>query len=75
VSLNLEKRRAERTAMSPGELAHGSVSGAPPAGDEAGEDPEAIEERPDAILGEAAQIAADLAQLEPRYLAGAKAGS
>jgi carboxyl-terminal processing protease len=75
VSLNLEKRRAERTAMSPGELAHGSVSGAPPAGDEAGEDPEAIEERPDAILGEAAQIAADLAQLEPRYLAGAKAGT
>jgi len=75
VSLNLEKRRAERSALSPGELAHGNVRGAPPVGDEAGEDPEAIEERPDAILGEAAQIAADLAQLEPSYLAGAKAGS
>ncbi len=44
-------------------------------GEEALDDAEKIEDRPDVILGEAAQITADLVVVEPRHLARAKAGN
>ena len=44
-------------------------------GEEALDDAEKIEDRPDVILGEAAQITADLVVVEPRHLARSKTGS
>ena len=73
VSLNLEKRRTERTARHHGDLTREDERRAALA-DEGVADSEGSEARPDAILGEAAQITADLVQLEPRYLAGSKTG-
>jgi len=74
VSLNLEKRRTERTTISHGQLTRENERRAA-LGDEVLDDAEDIKDRPDAILGEASQITADLVQVEPRYLARAKAGS
>jgi carboxyl-terminal processing protease len=73
VSLNLEKRRAERQTLTHGQLARENERRAA-VGEDALDDAEDIEERPDAILGEATQITADLVQIEPRYVAGGKAG-
>ena len=71
VSLNLEKRRAERTAMTHGELVRENerrtAMGQDPLAD--ADEPE---ERPDAVLAEATQITADLATAGPRYVAGNK---
>ena len=46
----------------------------PPLGEEPLDDATTIEDRPDAMLSEAAQITADLAQIEPRYVARATDG-
>jgi carboxyl-terminal processing protease len=71
VSLNLEKRRTERTALTHGELARENQRRTA-LGEEALEDADDIKDLPDAILAEAAQITADLVQVEPRLLARAK---
>jgi len=73
VSLNLEQRRTERTAMSHGELMRENQRRAAQ-GEEAAEDAEDIQALPDAILAEAAQITADLVQVEPRLLARTRPG-
>jgi len=74
ISLNLEKRRVERKALTHGELMRENDRRAA-VGEEVLDDAEKIEDRPDVILGEAAQITADLVVVEPRHLARAKAGS
>ena len=72
VSLNLAKRKAEREARTQEQLARENARrqtlGEPPlkAATE-------IKDPPDAILGEAAEITADLSQLEPKFVA--RAGS
>ena len=71
VSLNLEQRRAERTALTHGELLRENGRRAA-TGEEALEDADDIKDLPDAILAEASQIAADLVRVEPRYQARAK---
>jgi carboxyl-terminal processing protease len=73
VSLNLEKRRTERTALTHGELARENERRAA-LGEDSLDDAEDIKDLPDAILTEASQITADLVQLEPRYLARTKPG-
>ena len=74
ISLNLEKRREERKTLTHGELMRENDRRTA-VGEEALDDAEKIEDRPDVILGEAAQITADLVVVEPRHLARAKAGS
>lgn len=74
VSLNLEKRREERAALSHGELMRENQRRAA-LGEDALDDPQEIKALPDAILAEASQITADLVQIEPRVLARAKSGS
>ena len=74
VSLNLEKRREERKTLTHGELMRENDRRAA-VGEEALDDVEKIEDRPDVILGEAAQITADLVVVEPRHLARAKAAN
>jgi carboxyl-terminal processing protease len=71
VSLNLEKRRAERTALSHGELMRENERRAA-LGEETLDDADDIKDLPDTILAEASQITADLVRVEPRYQAGAK---
>jgi carboxyl-terminal processing protease len=73
ISLNIDKRREERKALTHGELMRENDRSAA-VGDEAPEDAEGDQERPDVILGEAAQITADLVVVEPRHLARAKPG-
>jgi carboxyl-terminal processing protease len=73
VSLNLEKRRTERTALTHGELARENERRAA-LGEDSLDDAEDIKDLPDAILAEASQITADLVQLEPRYVATTKPG-
>jgi carboxyl-terminal processing protease len=73
VSLNLEKRRTERTALTHGELARENERRAA-LGEDSLDDAEDIKDLPDAILTEASQITADLVQLEPRYVARTKPG-
>lgn len=73
VSLNLEQRRSERTAMTHGELMRENQRRAA-LGEVAAEDTDDIKDLPDAILGEATQITADLVQVEPRFLARARPG-
>jgi carboxyl-terminal processing protease len=73
VSLNLEKRRTERTSVSHGQLVRENERRAA-LGEDPLEDPEEIKDQPDSILAEAAEITADLTQLEPRYLARARSG-
>jgi carboxyl-terminal processing protease len=71
VSLNLKQRKAERERRTQEQLARENTRRAA-----RGEAPlksvEDIKDPPDAILAEAAQITADLTQLEPRYLARAR---
>jgi carboxyl-terminal processing protease len=67
VSLNLEKRKAEREARSQEQLARENERRAA-LGEPALKTVEEIKDPPDAILSEAAQIAADLSRLEPRFL-------
>jgi carboxyl-terminal processing protease len=67
VSLNLQKRQAEREARSKEQLARENERRAAK-GEAALQAVEEIKDPPDAILAEAAQIAADLSRLEPRYL-------
>jgi carboxyl-terminal processing protease len=74
VSLNLEKRREERTALSHGELMRENQRRAA-LGEDALDDAEDIKDLPDAILAEASQITADLVLVEPRVLARAKPGN
>ena len=74
VSLNLEKRRQERTALSHGELMRENQRRAA-LGEDTLDDADDIKDLPDAILAEASQITADLVQVEPRVLARAKPGS
>jgi len=74
VSLNLEARRKERAAMTDDELSRENERRAA-LGEEAVDDSEEIGDRPDTVLAEAAQITADLVQVEPRYLARSRAGS
>ena len=75
VSLNLAKRKAEREQRTQQQLARENARrkalGQPElkAATEIKDDPH---EPPDAILNEAAQITADLSQLEPRYMARAQ---
>jgi len=71
VSLNLEERRAERTSMTTSQLARENERRAA-LGVEPLESVTAIEPPPDAMLSEAAQITADLTQIEPRYVARAR---
>jgi carboxyl-terminal processing protease len=73
VSLNLEKRREERTALSHGELMRENQRRAA-LGEDALDDADDIKDLPDAILAEASQITADLVQVEPRVMARAKPG-
>jgi carboxyl-terminal processing protease len=72
VSLNLAKRKAEREQRSQEQLARENTRRAA-----RGEPPlkaiTDIKDPPDAILGEAAQITADLSRLEPRLVAKAPA--
>jgi len=74
VSLNLEKRRAERSALTEGQLSRENHRRTA-LGEDTLEDAEEIKDVPDAMLAEAAQITADLTQLEPRYLARTRAGT
>jgi carboxyl-terminal processing protease len=75
VSLNLKAREAERESQRQQQLAREnarrSARGEPPlkSVEELTGDP------PDAVLQEAAQIAADLSRLEPRYLSRVRQGS
>jgi len=68
VSLNLEQRRAERASLSENQLARENDR-REAVGDEPLEQVDAIENLPDAMLDEAAEITADLTQIEPRYVA------
>jgi len=74
VSLNLKKRQAEREERAQEQLARENQRRAA-----RGEAPlkaaTEIKDPPDAILAEASEITADLTQLEPRYLARARAGT
>jgi carboxyl-terminal processing protease len=74
VSLKLEKRREERSALSHGELMRENQR-REALGEDALDDADDIKDLPDAILAEASQITADLVQVEPRVLARAKPGS
>jgi carboxyl-terminal processing protease len=68
VSLNLEKRKAEREQRAADQLARENARRAAqglPALEKAAD----IEDVPDALLAETAEITADLSRLEPRYLA------
>jgi len=75
VSLNLKARQAERESQRQEQLARENTRRSA-----RGEAPlktveELKDEPPDAILDEAAQIAADLGRLEPRYLSRVRQGS
>jgi carboxyl-terminal processing protease len=74
VSLKLEKRREERTALSHGELMRENQRRAA-LGEESLDDTDDIKDLPDAILAEASQITADLVLVEPRVLARARPGN
>jgi len=68
VSLNLAKRKAERTTRTAEQLARENAR-RQSLGEPALKAATEIKDLPDAILGEAAEITADLSQLEPRFLA------
>jgi carboxyl-terminal processing protease len=75
VSLNLKARQAEREAQRQEQLARENSRRTA-----LGEAPlksveDLPDDPPDAILDEAAQIAADLSRLEPRYLSRVRRGS
>jgi carboxyl-terminal processing protease len=68
VSLNLAKRKAERTTRAADQLARENAR-RQSLGEPALKAATEIKDPPDAILGEAAEITADLSQLEPRFMA------
>lgn len=68
VSLNLEQRKAERAKRSDEQLARENAR-RQALGEPALKSATEIKDPPDAILGEAAEITADLSQLEPRFMA------
>lgn len=68
VSLNLAKRKSEREARTQEQLARENARRTA-LGEPALKSATEIGDPPDAILGEAAQITADLSQLEPRFMA------
>jgi carboxyl-terminal processing protease len=70
VSLNLAKRKAERELRSKEQLERENARRAA-LGEPVLKSATEIKDPPDAILGEAAQITADLSQLEPRFMARA----
>jgi carboxyl-terminal processing protease len=70
VSLNLVKRKADREARTQEQLARENARRSA-LGEPVLKSATEIKDPPDAILGEAAQIAADLSQLEPRFMARA----
>jgi len=70
VSLNLAKRKAEREARTQAQLARENAR-RQALGEPALKAATEIKDQPDAILGEAAEITADLSQLEPRMVAKA----
>ncbi len=72
VSLNLAKRKAEREARAQEQLARENAR-RQTLGEPALKAATEITDPPDAILGEAAEITADLSQLEPKFVA--RAGS
>jgi carboxyl-terminal processing protease len=72
VSLNLERRKAEREARAQQQLERENARRVA-RGEEPLKSATDIKDQPDAVLSEAAQIAADLSQLEPRYMARAQA--
>ncbi len=74
MSLNLEKRRAERTALTHGELSRENERRAA-LGEEALDDAEEIKDRPDAILARGVRRSPPTWwRSRPRYLARAKSG-
>jgi carboxyl-terminal processing protease len=73
VSLNLEKRRAERASLTANQLARENERRAE-LGAEPLEDATDIKDLPDALLSEAAEITADLTEVEPRHMARAASG-
>lgn len=74
VSLNLETRKAERSARSKEQLdrenARRAAQGKPKL-----DKVEDIDDVPDALLSEAAEVTADFAMIEPRYLAKRQEGA
>ncbi len=74
VSLNLKKREAEREERAQQQLARENERRAA-RGETPLKEATEIKDAPDAILGEASEITADLTQLEPRYLARARTGT
>jgi carboxyl-terminal processing protease len=68
VSLNLDKRKAERELRTQEQLAREN-SRRQARGEPALKAATEIKDPPDAMLGEAAEITADLSQLEPRFMA------
>jgi len=75
VSLNLETRKTERASLTENQL-HRENERRAALGEDPLEDSTEIDgNRPDAMLGEAAEITADLTQIEPRYLARARTTS
>jgi carboxyl-terminal processing protease len=75
LSLNLEKRKAEREARAAQQLARENDRRKALGEPALKSITEIKDDRPDAILDEAAQITADLSRLEPRYLARAQTGT
>jgi carboxyl-terminal processing protease len=74
VSLNLEKRKAEREARNRAQLERENARRAA-LGEPKLESTEDIKDAPDAVLAEAAEVTADLAVLEPRYVAKRQEGT
>jgi carboxyl-terminal processing protease len=70
VSLNLAKRKAEREARTQEQLARENAR-RQALGEPALKAATEIKDPPDAILGEAAEITADLSRLEPKMVAKA----
>jgi carboxyl-terminal processing protease len=74
VSLNMAKRKSEREQRTQEQLARENARRAAH-GEPALKSATDIKDPPDAILGEAAQITADLSKLEPSLLAKAPAAA
>jgi carboxyl-terminal processing protease len=75
VSLNLAKRKAERESRSQEDLARENLRRSAHGEAMLKSTTDLKDDAPDAILAEAAQITADLSQMEPRFLARAPGGT